>query len=102
LLSYIARYKIILIKNYKITIYNRKQDSRLYKLEQAKYEKVIPLLQSSNELSVYSVIHGIIPGEIFVNDCNYPAIALIQTSECNLLTGNIDDVGFNSLISDCL
>ena len=72
----------------------------MYRLEQEKYEKVIPLLESNNELSVFSVIHGIIPGEIFVNDSFHTTTALIKTSECNLLAGNIDDVGFNSAISE--
>lgn len=72
----------------------------MYKLEQENYKKVIPLLESSNELSVFSVINGIMPGEIFVNDTCHPTTALIQTSECNLLAGKIDVDEFNSTISD--
>ncbi len=72
----------------------------LYKLEKEDYRKVISLIESNNELSVFSVIYGIMPGEIFVNHTDIPTAALIQTSECNLLAGSIDDIEFNSTISD--
>lgn len=72
----------------------------MYKLEPENYEKVIPLVESKNELSVFSVIHGILPGEIFVDDPNHPTTAFIRTSECNLLAGNIGDAASDFTISD--
>lgn len=72
----------------------------MYKLEQENFKKVISLIESNNELSVFSVVYGIIPGEIFVNDLNHPTSALIKTCECNLLAGNIGDVGPNFTISE--
>lgn len=72
----------------------------MFKLEKEKYHKLLPLIKSQNELSVYSVIAGITPGEIFVNSISNPTAALIQTSECNLIAGRTDDNEFNSSIKD--
>lgn len=72
----------------------------MYKLELNDYKKVLPLIQSKHHLSVFSVIQGIMQGEIFVNNLENPTATLIQTSECNILAGNTDDEAFNSSISD--
>ncbi|HEX2947224.1 MAG TPA: GNAT family N-acetyltransferase [Clostridia bacterium] len=72
----------------------------MYKLELEDYKKVMPLLESNNELSVFSVISGIMPGEIYVDDVCHPAAVLIQTSECNLLAGKNDVGKFNATLSD--
>lgn len=63
----------------------------MYKLLKKDYLKIKPFIQSSNELSVFSVIDGVIPGDIFVNNPNEPSAALIKTSECNLVAGEIDE-----------
>lgn len=68
----------------------------MYKLEEGNYSKVLPLIQSRNELSVYSVIAGIMPGEIFVNSISNPTAALIRTSECNYIAGKTGDAEFNA------
>lgn len=72
----------------------------MYKLNLTEYFKVLPLIKSEYQLSVFSVIHGIMQGKIFVNNLENPTTALIQTSECNLLAGNVDDETFNSAIPD--
>lgn len=72
----------------------------MYKLNLDEYFKVLPLIKSEYQLSVFSVIHGIMQGKIFVNNLENPTAALIQTSECNLLAGNVDDETFNSTIPD--
>ena len=72
----------------------------MYKLRPHDYKKVLPLIKSEYQLSVFSVIHGIMQGKILVNNLENPTAALIQTSECNLLAGNVDDDTFRSTISD--
>ncbi len=72
----------------------------MFKLNQDQYIKVLPLIKSEIHLSVFSVIHGIMQGEIYVNNPEKPTAALIQTSECNLLAGDIQDGAFNSTIAE--
>jgi hypothetical protein len=74
----------------------------MYKLNPNDYKKVLPLLKSEHELSIFSVIHGIMQGKLFVNNFENPTASLIQTSECNLLTGCVDDDAFNLSIRDQL
>lgn len=71
----------------------------MFELESKDYKKVLPLIKSQNELSVFSVINGNNPGEIYVNNTVNPTAALIQTSECNLIAGNPNDEEFNSQVS---
>jgi len=71
----------------------------MYKLESRDYNKVEKLVQSDNELSVQAVIHGIMPGEIFVNDNIHPTAALIKTCECNYVAGSTDDQSFQAQIA---
>lgn len=63
----------------------------MFRLEVNDYCKVIHLVKSQNELSVYSVIKGIMPGEVYVNNIDNPTAVLIKTSECNLIAGSSDD-----------
>lgn len=72
----------------------------MYKLKPNDYKKVLPLIKSEYNLSVFSVIHGIMQGKIYVNNPECPTSALIQTSECNLLAGEAEDEAFCSAISD--
>lgn len=44
----------------------------MLKLKQKDYDKVCEMVKSQNELSVFSVIHGIMPGSIYVNDESHP------------------------------
>lgn len=71
----------------------------MIKLDSSNYSAISRLVTSQDELSVFSVINGIMPGEIFVNNKENPTAVLIQTSECNLIAGNCDDAAFNSQIS---
>ena len=71
----------------------------MFKLSSDNYRKVIPFIQSQNELSVNSVLNDIMPGEVYVNNIDHPTAALIKTSECNLIAGSCDDSDFNSAIS---
>ncbi len=72
----------------------------MYKLEPKDYKRVANLIKSDNDLSVFSVIHNRMPGNIFVNDIDQPTSTLIRTSECNLIAGRIDNEEFNAKISD--
>ena len=74
----------------------------MIKLNSKEYKKIAHLVKSKDELSVFSVISGDKPGEVYVNDIDKPTAALIQTSECNLIAGNPNDEAFNSEISSKL
>lgn len=71
----------------------------MFKLDKNDYNKVIHLVKSQNEISVFSVIKGAMPGEIYVNSTDNPTAALIKTCECNLIAGSANDVNFNSRVS---
>ncbi len=72
----------------------------MFKLIESDFNKIAPIIKSQNELSVLSVINGIMPGEIYVNNMDHPTAALIKTSECNLVAGNTKDAVFNSEVSE--
>lgn len=74
----------------------------MFKLESKQYRKIVHLIKSQNELSVFSVINGVMPGEIYVNNIDNPTVTLIKTCECNLIAGSCDDVVFNSEVSSVL
>lgn len=74
----------------------------LKKLEKKDFGKVIALLESSNELSVFSVIDGIASGSVYVNSTVNPRAAFIQTSECNLIAGTITDIDFNQSVGEII
>lgn len=74
----------------------------MYKLKNNDFNKVIHLVKSQNELSVFSVIKGTMPGEIYVNSVDNPTAALIKTCECNLIAGSPKDINFNSEVSTVL
>lgn len=71
----------------------------MFKLKSNEFNKISPLIKSQNELSVFSVINGVIPGEIFVNNIDDPTVTLIKTCECNFIAGSPNDQIFNSEIS---
>jgi len=72
----------------------------MFRLKQEDYHKAAGLVKSRNELSVFSVISGIMPGIIYANDEDNPTAALVITSECNYLSGTTSDDEFNSKIKD--
>lgn len=71
----------------------------MFKLKNNEFNKVSHLIKSENELSVFSVINGVIPGQIFVNNIDNPTATLIKTCECNLIAGSCTDKIFNSKVS---
>jgi RimJ/RimL family protein N-acetyltransferase len=71
----------------------------MIKLESKEFKKIAHLVKSHDELSVFSVISGENPGEIYVNNIDNPTATLIQTSECNLIAGSPNDEVFNSEVS---
>lgn len=71
----------------------------MIKLVSKEFKKIAHLVKSEDELSVFSVIYGEKPGEIYVNNISNPTAALIKTSECNLIAGSINDEVFNSEVS---
>ncbi|WP_032123007.1 GNAT family N-acetyltransferase [Clostridium amazonitimonense] len=71
----------------------------MIKLNSKEFKKIAHLVKSQDELSIFSVISGVISGEIYVNNINNPTAALIQTSECNLIAGSPNDEVFNSEVS---
>jgi RimJ/RimL family protein N-acetyltransferase len=75
----------------------------IYKLNHEDYYLVKSLIKDScPELSVFSVIAGIIPGEIYVDNQEHPKSALIKTPECNLLAGCANNSGFNAEVKELL
>lgn len=74
----------------------------MFKLEGKEFSKIGHLIKSQNELSVFSVINGVMPGEIYVNNMDNPTVALLKTSECNLVAGSTNDEVFNSEVSSKL
>lgn len=71
----------------------------MIKLNNKEFKKIAHLIKSQDELSVFSVIYGEKPGEIYVNNIDSPTAALIKTSECNLISGSTNDEVFNSEVS---
>ncbi|WIV12488.1 GNAT family N-acetyltransferase [Proteiniborus sp. MB09-C3] len=71
----------------------------MIKLDSKEFKKITHLVKSQDELSVFSVINGESPGEIYVNNIDNPTAALIKTSECNLIAGSPNDEMFNSEVS---
>ncbi|MBS4537526.1 GNAT family N-acetyltransferase [Clostridium sp. D2Q-11] len=71
----------------------------MIKLERKEFKKVTHLIKTQDELSVFSVINGSMPGEIYVNDIEHPTVALIKTNECSLITGASNDEDFNSQVN---
>lgn len=75
----------------------------IYKLDSKEYDRVQELIKSHlPELSVYSVIDGSMPGEIYVNDQEKPRSALIETPECNMLVGDATNSDFNAEVKKIL
>lgn len=63
------------------------------------YPKVEKLIsQDCPELSVASVLLGILPGQVFVDCLEHPSSVLVRTSECNYLAGSPDNEAFNAEI----
>jgi RimJ/RimL family protein N-acetyltransferase len=71
----------------------------MIELDSKEFKKIAHLVKSRDELSIFSVISGENPGEIYVNNIDNPTAALIQTSECNLIAGSPNDEVFNAEIS---
>ncbi len=71
----------------------------MIKLDNKEFKKIAHLVKSEDELSVFSVINGEKPGEIYVNNSDNPTATLIKTSECNLVAGSPNDKVFNSEMS---
>ena len=74
----------------------------MIRLDHKDFKKVAKLVRAEDELSVFSVIYGQNPGDIYVNNVDNPTVALIKTSECNLIAGSTKDDKFNSEISSQL
>lgn len=67
----------------------------MIRLDPQWYSKVLPMIQGKNELSVYAVLHQMLPGKVYVDCAELPRAALIQTSECNYLAGKSDIESFH-------
>ena len=50
----------------------------LFELKSEDFNKIAHLIKSQNELSVFSVISGVMHGEIYVNSIDNPTAALIK------------------------
>jgi len=71
----------------------------MYKLTPEKYRLVKPLIQDcSAELSVFTVLEGIMPGDVYVDSDQKPRSALIRTSETVVLAGTPYNTQFNEFI----
>ncbi|WBW96679.1 GNAT family N-acetyltransferase [Oceanirhabdus sp. W0125-5] len=75
----------------------------MYKLNEKNFDRVKELVKDySIELSIFSVIEGNMPGEIYVDNEDMPSSVLIKTPECTLLAGNADNSDFNEGIKNIL
>lgn len=74
----------------------------MIKLENKDYIRVIPLIKTHNELSVFSVIEGKVSGEIYVDCLEEITSVLIITSECNYVAGDPNNKEFNKFIKEKL
>lgn len=75
----------------------------IYKLDSKEYGRVQDLVKNDlPELTVYSVLAGSTPGEIYVDDQDHPKSALIETPECNLLVGDATNSEFNAEVKEIL
>lgn len=63
------------------------------------YKKTSHLITSKNELSVFSVLNGNMPGKVFANSTDNPTSVFVKTSEANLIAGSTHDEEFNNAIS---
>jgi RimJ/RimL family protein N-acetyltransferase len=71
-------------------------------LKKEEYGKVRHLVKSQNELSVFSVLDGEMPGEVKVNSAENPDVVLIKTSETTLIAGSVTHEDFNKEFSEML
>ena len=72
----------------------------MIKLPMSDFFKVKSLIKSKNEISIFSVIDGDMPGEIFANNLENPTAALVKTCECNLVAGIVDDEFISDISSE--
>jgi len=74
-------------KGMDLIFYEKAKNRRtgIHKLPELNYSKIKQLVQSNNEISVFSVIDRIMPGEIYVNSTDNSTSALIKSPECNLV-----------------
>lgn len=72
----------------------------MIRLPETHYKSVRPLIKSNNEISAFSVIDGIIPGEIYADSLEEPKSALIKTPECNLIAGETDGSFLSEISSE--
>ena len=47
-------------------------------LNRKDYPKIIPLIQSQNELTVFAVLEGKVPGKVYADDENHPTAAFLR------------------------
>jgi GNAT superfamily N-acetyltransferase len=71
-------------------------------LQNEEYEKVKKLVTSRNELSVFSVLDGLMPGEVLADSAENPQSVMIESSETRLLAGCADNEDFNAAIAESL
>ena len=64
-------------------------------IEPGGYKRVIPLIGLKNELSLYSVLLGNMPGKVYADDRTKPSSALVKAYNCNFLAGKPDNNDFN-------
>ena len=69
------------------------------KLQPSEYHRIDGLIKSTHyQLSIASVIAGMVPGDIFVDRVEAPKSALIKTPECLVVAGDATRQGFNHAI----
>jgi RimJ/RimL family protein N-acetyltransferase len=66
------------------------------------YGKARELITSRNELSVFSVLDGLMPGEVLADSAENPQSVMIESSETKLLAGSADNEDFNAAVAESL
>lgn len=72
-----------------INRFYKQGDALLVNLLGIEKRRILPLINNTNhELSVFSVVFDIIPGEVWVDSHEHPKCGLIKTPECNVVFGD--------------
>lgn len=72
------------------------------KLNPCEYHKVMPLITSRNEITVFSALEDTIDNEVFVDNADFPTSVLLKIPGKNYVAGNAHNKQFNAEVSSAL
>lgn len=74
----------------------------MIELKNEQYGKAKELVTSHNELSVFTVLEGLMEGKVHVDSAEHPQVLMIESSETTLLAGRADNDAFNQALTESL